>query len=92
MAGTVTRNIDGSITATGDGVTAFQCLTLAAAIKLWRLHKIKANRSFKITNSLILAKLLTKRGPYLRTPEGMEKAEKDLKWRADFIRNNLLEG
>jgi hypothetical protein len=86
----VTRNIDGSITATGDGVTAFQCLTLAAAIKLWRLHKIKANRMFKITDALLTASRLTKRGPYSKSQ--LIKAEEDLRWRANFIKMNLLEG
>lgn len=91
MPGKVTRNIDGSVTATGDGVRAFQCLVMASGIKLWRMHKIRANRTFKIRDALRSAQVLTHRGPYTTGPKGLIKAEEDLKWRAEFIRKNLLD-
>lgn len=77
---------------TGEGVRAYQCLVLAAGIKLWRQHKIKANRDFQIKKVLATAASLTNRGPYRVTVEEMLAAETDLAKRAKFIKENLIDG
>lgn len=91
MPGVIRKDEWGTTTATGDGVVAFQCLTMASGIKLWRMHRIKCHRMFKISEALRTAATLTRKPLYPRSLDGMLQAEKDLKWRAEFIRKNLLD-
>lgn len=87
----IERLKDGGFVFTGQGVNAYACLALSQSIKLWRMHKIKVGRGFKITQALEQASRLTGKGPFKTDLKGMLDAEAKLKWRADFIKANLLD-
>jgi hypothetical protein len=88
MEGSISYGTGGTVF-TGAGVQVYQCLVLRAGIKLWREHRIKCNRTFKLREALLTAMRLTGKGPYPGTPAGMLRAEEDLRCRAQFIRDNL---
>ncbi|QIV65883.1 hypothetical protein Cp1R7AA1_020 [Mesorhizobium phage Cp1R7A-A1] len=53
------ENNNGTVIATGNGVSVFQAITIKSALKLYAKTGIKANRAYTPTNMMAMAKKIT---------------------------------